>query len=642
MNNVVFLGNERIRLDPSLALGKGGEADVYRLGGKGGSNAPRALKIWKEPDHADFQGDPIAQAAAEKRIQTHQTKMRQFPQHLPAHVIAPMELALDKQGLIVGYCMPLVGGCEALYRFSTPVFRKSGGIPNSAIIPSLLDLYRTLRELHQRQVVVGDFNDLNVLTDVKAGNSYIIDADSFQFGQFLCQVFTERFVDPLLCDQSLTSPMLVRPFSTNSDIYAFVVMLFQSLLCVSPFGGIYKPKDKSKRMPEGQRPLKRITVFHPEVQYPKPATPFKILPVDLLHFFDEVFAKDKRGEFPVRLIDNLRWTACSSCGIEHACQVCPFCATQAPASAIVETVRGNVTMRKIFHSAGVILCAELHNNNLTWLYHEAGQLKREDGSVLAPMPLDTLMRYRLRGDATVLAKNGRLVTIKKGQPPQPVSVDNAPPNNRAAFDTNGHNTYWLSSGTLYKEGQLGQERIGDGLVGQTMVWVGEKFGFGMYRAGQVTRAFVFDAVTNTGINDSVQLPRLKGNLLAAKCYFGREYAWFAFTMEEGGKMVNRMLLVRSTGQVEASAEAQYGDGSWLSNIGGSCANESNNSGIVSPSLFVPTDDGIVRVEPQGGILVETKRFPDTAPYCDDNSRLVLGSGGLYVVGTHDIVHLTIR
>ena len=48
----VYLRGKRIKLDPTRSLGKGGEADVFDLGGG------RALKLFKSPDHPDYQGLP--------------------------------------------------------------------------------------------------------------------------------------------------------------------------------------------------------------------------------------------------------------------------------------------------------------------------------------------------------------------------------------------------------------------------------------------------------------------------------------------------------------------------------------------------------------------------------------------------------
>lgn len=65
MTTDVYLRGKRIKLDPTQSLGKGGEADVFRLG------ADRALKLFKPPDHPDYAGLPAEQSAAEKRLRQH-------------------------------------------------------------------------------------------------------------------------------------------------------------------------------------------------------------------------------------------------------------------------------------------------------------------------------------------------------------------------------------------------------------------------------------------------------------------------------------------------------------------------------------------------------------------------------------------
>ncbi|NET10604.1 MAG: hypothetical protein F6K16_39110, partial [Symploca sp. SIO2B6] len=285
----IYVNTKKVRLTARNAIGKGGEADVFKLG------KDKAIKVFKPPDHPDFAGMPDAQQAARDRLDQHQHKLRQFPQGLPERVISPMALAMDQKGQrILGYTMPLLNDTEVLLRYGDRTFRQA--IEAQTVVQIFLDLHQTITQLHRANVVIGDFNDLNVL--VKGTSAYIIDADSFQFGAFTCPMFTARFVDPLLCDPTANQPILQQPHTPTSDWYAFAVMLMQCLLFVDPYGGIYKPKDKSQRIPQSARSLKRITVFHPEVRYPKPALPWDRLPDDLLHHFHQIFEQDWRGGFP--------------------------------------------------------------------------------------------------------------------------------------------------------------------------------------------------------------------------------------------------------------------------------------------------------------------------------------------------------
>src|SRR4029079_9301897 len=102
---------KRTKLTRTRSLGKGGEAYVFDLGGG------RALKLFKSPDHPDYQGLPVEQKAAEQRIALHQKKLRAFPAGLPRQVTAPAELATDRSGrAVVGYAMEAVAPAEPLVR----------------------------------------------------------------------------------------------------------------------------------------------------------------------------------------------------------------------------------------------------------------------------------------------------------------------------------------------------------------------------------------------------------------------------------------------------------------------------------------------------------------------------------------------
>jgi hypothetical protein len=102
-------------------------------------------------------------------------------------------------------------------------------------------------------------------------------------------------------------------------------------------------------------------------------------------------------------------------------------------------------------------------------------------------------------------------------------------------------------------------------------------------------------------------------------------------MQEGGKTINRCIVIRADGSIKATAEAEAGDGSWLSRLRGKCA--------LGHYLFVATDEGIVRVEPlpDGYDIVVTGRFPDTEPFVSGGSHLFASARyGIYVVDRNEI------
>jgi tRNA A-37 threonylcarbamoyl transferase component Bud32 len=614
----ILLGGKKIRLNPKKSIGKGGEADVYDIGNN------LALKIFKAPDHPDFVGNSDEQKFAAERIQEHQQKLRQFPSNLPAGVITPSELAYNlAQNLIVGYAMKHVAGAELLIHFSERSFREKG-TSNEKMLTILRHLHKLVPAIHQSKAVIGDFNDLNVL--VIGDQVFLIDADSFQFGKFPCRTFTDRFVDPLLCDPRENQLVLAKAHNIESDWYAFAIMLMQCLLFVGPYGGVYRPKDPRQMVPHQLRPLRHITVFHPEVRYPKPAIPFKVLPDDLLHYFYEVFEKDRRGIFPDKLLGNLRFTTCSTCHTEHARAICPACSQAAPAAVKeVVTIRGEVRSTRIFKTRGVILYATYQEKKLRWLYHEGNRYFRENGQSVLDGQLDSRMRFRISRDKTLFGKDGRVATLAKNRPPEFLAVDEF--KNLPIFDANHSGRYWLQSGQLFRDGEFGPKYIGDVLQGQALFWTGPQFGFGFYRAGNFTSAFVFDS-KRSGIKDISKFPLPKGQLIDTTCAFSDEYGWFLISTQDGGRVVHRCILLDISGNILAETQVNQGDGTWLGSLRGKCA--------AGKFLFSATDDGIIRLEANAGSIVATQEFPDTEPFVNAGCYLFAGTEGIYVVDRQEI------
>ncbi len=623
----VYLCGKRIRLDPAQALGKGGEADVYRLG------AGRALKVFKAPDHPDYQGLPAEQHAADERIRQHQRKLREFPTGLPLRVIAPEELATDRSGrLVVGYAMKLVSPAEPLVRQADPAFRRAG-VSSDAVVTLFQDMHATVAGLHGAGVVIGDFNDLNVLVTSSAQGCFI-DADSYQYGAYRCAVFTERFVDPLLCDAGAPSPRLVRPYTPGSDWYAFAALLMQSLLFVGPYGGVHRPADPSRRVPHAARPLRRLTVFHPEVVYPRPATHYRVLPDDLLHHLLAVFEHDQRAPFPLPLLEGLRFTTCPRCHVEHARAACPLCTPRAPSRASASVrVRGEVRCTSVFETRGVIVYTTAERGVLRLVHHESGAYRREDGVLILRGPLDPTLRFRVLGAATLVGRGGEIVVLSPDRPPLSLSVDRD--GSGPAFDANGRHRYWVSGGRLLRDASSpwgGDEAapIGAVLEGQTRIWVGPAFGLGIYRAARLCVAFVFDA-ERRGVNDGLPLPPLRGELVDADCVLDERRAWLLLALRAAGRTTHLCIAYSRGGGLEGVADAEAGDGSWLGTLRGKCA--------VQGMLLAATDAGIVRVEADGGRLRTTREFQDTEPFVDSGSQLLAGKEGLWVVEKRSVAVL---
>lgn len=640
----LYLNGKKLKLKPHQVLGKGGEADIFKL------DQDTALKVFKPPDHPDYQGFPDFQKAAMVRLQEHQQKLRHFPYQLPDRAIVPQALVTDAKGRrILGYTMTLLQGTEPLLRYTDRSFRQTG-ITSQDMVGIFQDLHQTVTELHRLGVIIGDFNDLNVL--IQGQEAYCIDTDSFQFGQFACRVFSDRFLDPLLANPKHASPILYHPYTEEADWYAFTVMVMQCFLFVHPFGGVYRPANPDDRIPHCHRPLKGITIFHPEVRYPKPALPPQILPDDWIHHFHRVFQHQERGIFPPNLLSDVVWHQCSLCGQEHARLTCPHCQTQIAFPVVVPTVAptpvplatpvpsviystAKLTIQEIFATKGKILQATCQDDRLRWIHHHHQGFYREDGTLVLQGDPDRQLGFAIQGSRTLVARQGILVVLEPGKTLPSLALETKTHGTLQphSFATNAHHYYWINQGQLLRNGDFGETYWGDVLPEQTYFWVGDDLGFGFYRAGNLTVTFVFNA-HKPGLNDRPHLTLGSGQLWQATAVFSHDRIWFFWTMQQEGQRLNHCVLLDQEGQVLGTAESSSDDGSWLGQIYGKTA--------FGSFLFAPTDEGIVRVELHQGQLGITKTFPETEPWINSNSQLLVNSQGLYVVEPQRIIQLRLQ
>jgi len=485
----VLIGNERARLGDKDLLGVGGEARVYRW-------RDRAVKIFHDLDPSQ----PSAERVRRQKFE----KIARFPAALPSEVVGPLEQVTGEKGQKLGYAMQAIAGADDVLRLSQRKWRE-GVVSNAEVVALFRRIHASLRGIHAAGVVVGDLNDSNVLF---AGDApYFIDADSMQFANLPCVVGHERFLDPRLYGVDLCrSPA----FTCATDWYAYAVMLFSSLLYVHPYGGLSPKYPTMLRRAEARHSLLR-----PDVQVPRAAVHFRVLPDDLLGYFESTFDKDLRAELPPSLL-GMAWTKCR-CGLEHARATCPDCA-QLGAAAAREATRyhGRCTARTCFRTPGQLLAASVQAG-LSYLYQEDGKVQREDGSKVLEQPVLPGMRFVLSGPSTWVGHGGRLFRVQHGQVAERASTGTV--GNSTVFAANG-STCFRTEGEWLIDGATGM-RIGQILEGQTWLRAGERLGFGLYRAGLTTFYFLFRQ-GRAGLT-GVKLPQFDGRLIDASAVFDDQH-----------------------------------------------------------------------------------------------------------------------
>lgn len=618
--NLYTKQKQKIVIDKNNFLGKGGEADVFKYG----SN--QVAKIFKNSNHPDILTDN-EKRVVQAKLKEYQHKLPAFPTDLPSSVIAPKTILYDSRGKVSGYLMSYLGGGWELKRYSEKQFRVKN-VKSNDVIEVFTKLRKIVSEIHKAKVVIGDFNDLNVIVK-NDKDPYIIDADSFQFLSYQTLVYTTKFVDPRLCDQSQNTLILHKPHDELSDWYALIVMLFQSLLLTHPYGGIYKPT-KSKKIGPERRYLEGISVFNSDVKYPKPAIPLKYLPDDTLGWFESVFDKQLREPVKLKYLQNLRWTSCSDCGVEHMRSVCPNC-QKGPVIQKTQ-IKDTVTVHNIPLQSDEKVIFANYNKNFYWLTERKGSLYKDGKHFVVNQILNPNLKFRIQGDKTIIGYKNKCAVVENGKVFKNQSVDTFM--GTPMFDVDDNNLFYLNNGILYKDDSTyGQVSIGSLLNGNTAFWVGPAFGFGFYVAAGYSSCFIFQKRAN-GINDDIKLSVGNG-LIDANAYFTKEHVWFLTSSKTGKDVVNRAYLINKNGQIMAKTESTTADPQlWLENIKGKLP--------AGNFLLCPTDEGVVRVEVSGSDIGETKVFTETEPFVDSTSYLFPSDSGIYVVNTKKIQRLELK
>ncbi len=596
----VLIGATPARLADRDLLGAGGEARVYRFG-------DRALKIYHPIDPA------IADAAAQRARKL--DKLRHFPAALPAEVVAPLELVTDRKGALLGYAMQAVEGADDLLRLSQRGWRQ-GVVGSAQVIALFRVLHRLVSALHARSVVVGDFNDSNVL--FAGERAWLIDADSMQFEGFPCVVGHERFLDPRLYGVDLSA----RPaFTPESDWYAYAVLLFGSLLYVHPYGGTHPTLRTPLRRAEA-----RHSILRADVRYPRAALPFAILPDALLAWFEAVFDKDVRAPFPEALLA-MSWTRCS-CGLEHARARCPECAAPGVAALRAATRHaGRCTARVIFRTGGRLLAADSHGG-LRYAYEDAGIVRREDGSPVLEQAIVPGMRFALSGPTTWMGLRGRLVAVQRGQ--VQARLGSGRLGTGTVFAANAR-TCLRTEGDWLIDTSTGN-RLGTIVEGQTWLWLGECLGLGFYRVGALHVFFLLHA-GRPGLVP-ISLPPIEGRLIDATCVFDERHALLALAVERDGKQTRSMFLIGQDAQLRAQVSGPPDDTRMLQSLRGKA--------LLDGRVVCATDDGLLSLRTDGDRLVEGTLFSDTQAFVAAGVDLLPAPGGdIYVVSTTEITQLSI-
>lgn len=389
----IIIQGKSITLSPQDVIGVGGEATVFR-------HAGTAVKVY---------GQPSSERANKIQVLLSHVHL------LPDNAIAPQALVYTPDGIVAGFSMPLLSSnATEIRQIASRNYRRKHGIRISDVIAIFLDIQHTLDQIHSVGMVVGDLNDLNIM--FKGAQSYFIDVDSFQFDRFPCPVGTEEFIDPQLYNVDLNSGPV---YSRQTDWYAYLVLLFKSLLMAHPYGGTHHAVHTLT-----QRAVQGISVLNTSVTYPKIALPLATLSDDLLELCTRWFNNRQRGIFPLRLLHDYQGSLveCHTCSMMYPRERkhCPVCSelTVIPATKVFNA-------ELLLETSGTILACFVQGARLSVIACEDEQdiLYSYEGNGEKRIVIGSAMlsaNYALMGQFLVISypdKMGDLALIDLNQTP---------------------------------------------------------------------------------------------------------------------------------------------------------------------------------------------------------------------------------
>lgn len=206
----------RLRLDPELEIGAGGEAVVYGMPGDGG----RVAKIYHEPTV-----DRARKLAA----------MVSNPPAMPAGtaIAWPLDVLLAERGGFAGFLMPRADG-PRVFEFYNPSTRRgtAPGFHAALLHRAGRNLAAAFHALHAAGYVVGDVNESNLLVSPADASVTLVDADSLQVrdeesgGVFRSRVGKPEFTPPELLGMDFGEV----DRTAEHDRFGLAVLLFLLLM----------------------------------------------------------------------------------------------------------------------------------------------------------------------------------------------------------------------------------------------------------------------------------------------------------------------------------------------------------------------------------------------------------------------------
>ncbi len=201
------------------------------------------------------------------------------------NVLVPLEVIYQcSNDRPIGFTMNYISDTEFLCRAITTSFRQRHGITPAMTIELIENLRKTLEALHQRDILVVDFNEMNFLTDNHFSIPYFIDTNSYQ---------TKNFPATALMDSVRDRQAPPGKFSPGTDWFSFAVVAFQLYLGCHPYKGKH-PSYTAKERAALKMMDDNISLFHDGVLLPAGTRDWGEIPGAHFDWFRQIFLNGAR------------------------------------------------------------------------------------------------------------------------------------------------------------------------------------------------------------------------------------------------------------------------------------------------------------------------------------------------------------
>lgn len=267
MSSKVYVQGKPIQFDQSQYKGAGGEGTIYAHNG-------RAYKIYHDPARCIPEGK-INELATIK---------------LP-NVLGPEEVITDRNNQPIGFIMPFVENTEYLCKLFTKGFCSTNNITPQDCVGLAKRMQDTLDTIHQRKILVVDYNEMNFLTNRDFTEVFHIDVDCYQTPHYPATAIMASIQDPKATNQKWTE---------ESDWFSFAVLICQLYIKTHPYKGRHPDHGKNWQamMAAG------ISIFNKATKMPPATLDLAVIPKGHRKWLENVLEHGERSKPPQPDTDN--------------------------------------------------------------------------------------------------------------------------------------------------------------------------------------------------------------------------------------------------------------------------------------------------------------------------------------------------